>query len=176
MTTKQSTDNTKATGAALAVRTADSDGVARWTTPGGVAIPAPVAAMLDSIQAWIDRNGETASLDIMAGILGATSLDALDGIGGDTEGLRDLNGHRLVVRTVRYAKGDKPGGLPFYAIVEALDETSGRDGVFTTGATNALAFLFKCHASGWLPVTVTVKVVATGSGNTVVWLIPTPSF
>lgn len=173
MATKTSTNETPRTESALAVRNVEQGtGVINWMGPNGQPVPASVANMLDGVWSRIEQGDEASALDIMDAILNAESLDAIAHLSDGADKVASLDGHRLHVSAVKWARGDFVGGLGVYAIVKAHDETSSDLITFTTGSTNVLAVLYVAESRGWLPATFKVESTKTAKGFTAYWLVP----
>lgn len=156
------------------VRYEDDQGAVRYQLADGTPLPPMVEAMVASIWREIEVNEGAAALGIAGNILDADNLDEVAALSGEAFSLRDLVGHRLHVRSVKWARGDKPGGFGVFAIVDTHDETNQERRIVTTGAVNCVAFLFKADRSGWLPTTVEVRSSHTRSGFDALWLVPAP--
>lgn len=131
------------------------------------------------------------TIDMFANML--TALEEYDAGGGDSilqqimaaETVDDYNkpfsGDRAMrnniayrVERVRYARSEFAAGLPFYAVVDGVDTTTGEAGQWVTGATSVVAALVRASFTGQLPCTGEAResAKATKSGYTPVnWIM-----
>lgn len=120
-----------------------------------------VAQMLKvmGVSATIDDPAEVQKT-IMEGILAAESFDDIfsENI-GELESGRNLLGIPLMVTGVRWNSSDfnEDGGLPFYGVVEAVNEETGEKINFSCGSTTAMAQLFRADQLGQWPLHITLK-------------------
>jgi hypothetical protein len=74
-------------------------------------------------------------------------------------------GSTLIVRSVAKAQSDFAGGLPWFLIVDAIDEDTGEAVTLTTGSANIVMQLTKAYVMGWLPRRVMVEVSEKATKN-----------
>lgn len=90
--------------------------------------------------------------------------------------LKDYVGRPLTVLGVRWGESDYEGGVPFYAIVDAVVEATGEKVVASCGGQQVLAQLYMMAKHDWLPARVTVDTVErpTRGGFYPIWLTAAP--
>lgn len=76
----------------------------------------------------------------------------------ETSDAEQLAGVPLTLRGVVKAPAEKPGGLPFYLIVDAVNETTGEAVTFTTGSVNIVGQLVIANHRHFFPCRATVEI------------------
>jgi hypothetical protein len=123
----------------------------------GDALPAPlstgVVASYESMLASVPDAGEGGYERILELIAEAQDPAELDAAwrSGD---LVELAGVPLTVRGITKAPSDFVGGLPWFLILDAVNEVTGEKLNVTTGAVSVVAQLVRAHAIGAFPLRV----------------------
>jgi hypothetical protein len=127
----------------------------------GEVAPAPrsngVVAAYESMLAAVPDAGEGGYERILEVIAQATDASELDAA-WRTDDLAELAGIPLLIRGIAKAPSDFQGGLPWFLIVDAVNETSGERLTVTTGAVSVVAQLVRAFAMGAFPLRVRVVV------------------
>ena len=109
-------------------------------------------AKYNEMAATIPSSEDTTGLaSILSQLADSGSAEALDAPWTSEGGKQYLN-HPLQVTGLRRVPSDYPGGLPFFLVVTAVDESTASLVTFTTGAVAVVAQLVVAHARGWLPL------------------------
>lgn len=119
----------------------------------------------------IAQSSEDATEGIVARILsGETTEDVLTPSAAPSLG--DFPGETFLVHGLRRVEGGLNRDTGFYLLIDATAQSTGRRGVYSSGATNIVAQLLKLFSMDALPAEVTVTHVASKSnpGNVIHWL------
>ena len=149
-------------------------------TSAGIVAPiaadnAALARYLSGSETITTQDPEAVTHGIVARILEATSLaDVLNK--QQVVSLRDLSMRPLKVLDVRWGESSYEGGVPFYAIMDCVDLSTGEKIVASCGGQQVLAQLFMMQKNGWLPADVQVETTMkpTSGGYFPIWLAPAP--
>ena len=136
---------------------------------------AALAAYLSGSETIQTQDPDEVVHGIVSRILDATSLDDVLNKQAVVK-LKDYVGRPLVVQSVRWGESDYEGGVPFYAIVDAVVEATGEKVVASCGGQQVLAQLYMMARNNWLPARVTVDTVErpTRGGFYPIWLTAAP--
>jgi hypothetical protein len=80
----------------------------------------------------------------------------------DAEQLAELP---LTIRGITKAPSDYAGGLPWFLIVDAINETTGEAITFTTGSVNIVAQLVRTYTLGGFPCRARVVIPTKATRN-----------
>jgi hypothetical protein len=118
-------------------------------------LPAPlstgVVASYESMLASIPDAGEGGYERILELIAQADDPAELDAA-WRTDDLANLAGIPLTIRSISKAPSDFQGGLPWFLIIDAVNEVTGEKLTVTTGAVSVVAQLVRAFAIGALPL------------------------
>jgi hypothetical protein len=133
--------------------------------------PVPVPISEQAIEAWngmiqgVPDAGEGYGR-IAAQLAAADSPEALnEPWDAEAQDMEKYVGSVLIVRSVSKAQSDYAGGLPWFLIVDAIDESTGEAVILITGSANIVMQLTKAYVMGWLPRRVMVEVSAKATKN-----------
>jgi len=91
---------------------------------------------------------------ILQAIADAQSVEDLDAP-WRSQGMEAYLGRDLVIRSIQKMPSSYEGGIPWFLVVDAVDEETGQAVTFTTGAINVVAQLVQAFALGGFPLKVT---------------------
>jgi hypothetical protein len=120
-------------------------------------IRAEIVAAYESMLANVPDAGDSGFERILEAIAAAGDVSQLDAP-WRSEGLLELAGIPLTVRGITKIPSDYPGGLPWFLVVDAVNEVTGKPLTVTTGAIGPVAQLVKGWALGAFPLKVTPRV------------------
>lgn len=109
---------------------------------------------------------EEISLRLAQRLVDATTVDDLLAENA-TSGWAEHEGRSVLIRHVDYAPSTKKAGLPFYAIVDAVDVDTGEHLMLTTGGQNTVVQLAKMVRMDLLETPVKLRVDTTAEGNSI---------
>lgn len=134
--------------------TRDSDQAPR---PNGDADQAPVPvnpqviAAYESMIASVPEAGQDGFERILEVIAQAGDVRDLDAA-WRSRGLEELAGVPLTIRSIKKMPSDFDSGLPWFLVVEAVNEVTGEPVTVTTGAVSVVAQLVKAWSMGAFPL------------------------
>lgn len=108
------------------------------------------------------KSSENVAIDMVANILKAETLDDVLAM-NETVGLKDLIGHTIMVYGAELRESEQEAGYPVYAVIDAVDDTSGDRLTITSGSGKILAQLCKFQMMRAYPVR--VKVIGIESNS-----------
>lgn len=120
------------------------------TGADSIGVPAVVQQFAQMV-GLVPLRGEEGDDTMLAAILNAESVDDLDGAWtGETA--KVLN-RPITVTDISRMPSDIPDNpLGFFLVVEATDQATGEQLVWTTGSKYVVAQLVRAHVAGWLPM------------------------
>jgi len=100
-----------------------------------------------------DDDTELRMLEAIADVDDAANLSSF----WDKQNTDAIVNHKLTITGLKRQQSDYEGGLGIFLVVDYLDEDTGEQGTFTTGAVGIVGQLVKAYAAGWLPLPVTFR-------------------
>lgn len=124
---------------------------------GPAALRPEIVASYESMLASVPDAGDAGFERILEAIANAQDKTELDAP-WRSSGLEELADIPLTVRGITKIPSDFPGGLPWFLVVDAVNEESGEALTITTGAVSVVAQLTKAWAMGAFPLRVKAVV------------------
>lgn len=121
-------------------------------TSNGLAVRERIAAVASELA----RDPDEASNAIVARILDAASVDDVFGA-SDTTTAQEVLGVGLRINGLSLGESSYDGGLPAYAVLDAVDIGTGKSLTVTCGAASVVAQLIKLHQLGAFPIDVVLR-------------------
>jgi hypothetical protein len=76
--------------------------------------------------------------------------------------------------TATFADSDLDGRLPFFAVCDVIDTTTGERGKLSCGGGRVVATLFRACQRDWFPFEATIEPVSLGAGKNALNIVPAP--
>lgn len=127
-------------------------------------IRSEVVEAYESMLASVPEAGDSGYESILEAIALATDASQLDAA-WRSAGFEELAGIPLTVRGIRKVRSEFAGGLPWFLVVDAVNETSGEPLTLTTGAVSVVAQLTKAWALQAFPLRVRPVVAERPSSS-----------
>lgn len=143
----------------------DAGSVVQLTRDGQLA---QLSALLQSIP---EAEGASDGLDVALRLTMASDWQDLNLSDSGLPQSKDLVGRTVNVHKIERHESTKDGPVSWFFVVDSDDVRDGQPLRFSTGAPAIMVQLAMLHAMGKLPAVVTIKSVATRSGNDALQLV-----